>query len=170
MNTRLGLFDLCPSIYRFTYRAQFCRTDAKLLTPELLSRLASRWATYENEALNYVNSVIGVTAPVTANLLSIAISGVSEKDFNSATFGTPTDTDSKALRKFYELDNDPKLRAFVTPTTLKEHVEKFQILQAGALDSQLYNALKAPALYVGTNRQSLLNSAQAYLQSANIME
>jgi hypothetical protein len=147
-----------------------CRKGANLLTDELVAIPISRWAAYENEAIRYVDSVLGIKTPTTVNLLAIVASGITEKDIKSDTFGSPSDTDSSALKKFYELDSDPQLQALLHPSTKEEQIKQFLAVYASASDAMLYNALRAPTLRLGTNRRTLNNSAASYRQAADIMQ
>ncbi|KAJ8502993.1 hypothetical protein ONZ45_g11247 [Pleurotus djamor] len=144
--------------------------DSGLLTDELLNALTPRWESFENAAIRYVDSVLGIKTPTTVNLFAIALSGISNKDAKSMTFAGLTDTQSPALSRLHELNDDPHLRALVQPRTVEERTEKFQVLQASVLDDQFYNAIKAPLVDMGTNRQSLNNSATSYQQAANILQ
>ncbi|KDQ15910.1 hypothetical protein BOTBODRAFT_173575 [Botryobasidium botryosum FD-172 SS1] len=87
------------------------------------------------------------------------VSGLSGQGFRDISRET---TDSAQLRKYYEVADDLKIRKLIAPTTQAGNVEKYRLLLASALDSQLYNALKAPALALTTNRQKLANTASAY--------
>jgi hypothetical protein len=98
------------------------------------------------------------------------VSGISNEEINLPTFGTPSDTDSPQLKKFYELDNDPQIRKLMEPTTTEDEIKKFLALYANATDRQLYNAIKAPSMSLNMNRQSLNNSATSYRQAADIMQ
>ncbi|KAJ6561974.1 hypothetical protein B0H19DRAFT_1143168 [Mycena capillaripes] len=144
--------------------------DADLLTPYLLNTLASRWASYETEAVRYVDRILGIQTPTTVNLLSISLSGVSEKELKATKFGTESASDSHALRKFYQISNDPQLRSFMAPKTTEARIEKFNVLYAKALDDQFYNAIKAPSITIDTNRQNFNNSAAQYRQAADILQ
>lgn len=140
-----------------------------MLTPELLTTVVSHWEAYENAAVQYVDSILGIQTPTTASL-SIAISQNSEKDFKSMDFGTPNDADSSELKRFFELQDDPKFRALMEPTTEEDRVEKLKFLLPSTLDDMFFNAIKAPFIALTTNRQSLNHSAASYRQAADIMQ
>ncbi|KIK57582.1 hypothetical protein GYMLUDRAFT_75521 [Collybiopsis luxurians FD-317 M1] len=145
--------------------------NANLLTLELLETLSSRWGDYRKAADQYANSVFGLKFPNTVNRLALAISGVAEKDLKLATFGTPSDTDSPALKKFYELVNDPKLRTLMAPTTVEDRLEKSKLLLARALDdSLLVESLTAPSITFSINRNALIDVANSYEQAADLLQ
>ncbi|KAJ8521048.1 hypothetical protein ONZ45_g2198 [Pleurotus djamor] len=145
-------------------------SDSGLLTDELLNALALRWGSFENAAIRYIDSVLGIKTPTTVNLLAIALSGISNKAAKSKTFAALSDTTSPALSRLNEINDDSHLRPLIEPRTVEDRIKKFQFLQASVLDDHFYNAIKAPSVDMSTNRQNLNNSAASYQQAANIMQ
>ncbi|KIK54690.1 hypothetical protein GYMLUDRAFT_48602 [Collybiopsis luxurians FD-317 M1] len=144
--------------------------NANLLIPEFLDTLASRWDDCKKAAELYIDSVSGLKIPSSANQVALALSGVTKKDLRLASFGTPSDTDSPALKKFYELANDPKLRALMAPVTVEDRLAKSKLLLTKSTEDQLLNALKAPSITMPTNRTALNNAATSYRQAADLMQ
>ncbi|KIK64906.1 hypothetical protein GYMLUDRAFT_39316 [Collybiopsis luxurians FD-317 M1] len=144
--------------------------NANLLIPEFLDTLASRWDDCKKAAELYIDSVSGLKIPSSANQVALALSGVTKKDLRLASFGTPSDTDSPALKKFYELANDPKLRALMAPVTAEDRLAKSKLLLTKSTEDQLLNALKAPSITMPTNRTALNNAATSYRQAGDLMQ
>lgn len=158
--------------YCHVLRSKFIiiRKDAELLTPDFLKTLASRWASYETEAVRYVDRILGIQTPTTLNMLSISLSGISDKEFKSVNFSTENASDSHALRKFHQLNNDPQLRSLMAPATTEARIETFNALYAKALDDQFYNAIKAPSIIINANRQNFIDSGAQYRQAADTLQ
>jgi hypothetical protein len=145
------------------------RNDAGLLTDEVLQALASRWDTHGMQTMYLTQSALRTRTSIIQGSFAASAFSTSSKSTNSTLLGTPSKASPPAMRTLIESTNDPKVNAFMQPTTVEDRIKTFQALYRGNPDSLVYELIKAPSFSLGVNREELVRTADSYRSAANMM-